>query len=222
MNILIISDVRLHREGLAGLLERAPTVNVVGAIDVESLPHYASLRTVDAVLLDVLPPECLKIVHPLRRSRRRIPIVAVGVREVESEVLACAAAGIDGYVPVNATADDLVAVLRGVMRQELVCSPKVAASLYNCVGLLSAVSAEPLTVRELEVIDLMNEGLSNKEIGRRLGIETSTAKNHVQNILLKLNVHRRGQAAAKLRALIRDRFASPDAVALPSAELIGN
>jgi DNA-binding NarL/FixJ family response regulator len=68
----------------------------------------------------------------------------------------------------------------------------------------------------------MNEGLSNKEIARRLGIEASTAKNHVQNILLKLNVHRRGQAAAKLRTLIRDRFDRGHAISLPSAELMGN
>jgi two-component system, NarL family, nitrate/nitrite response regulator NarL len=130
--------------------------------------------------------------------------------------------GIDGYVPVNAAADDLVAVLDGLKRDELLCSPKVAASLYNCVGLLQAVSAEPLTVRELEVVDLMNEGLSNKEIARRLGIEAATAKNHVQNILLKLNVHRRGQAVAKLRALIRDRFDRGYAISLPSGALIGN
>jgi DNA-binding NarL/FixJ family response regulator len=94
--------------------------------------------------------------------------------------------------------------------------------LYNCVGLLRAVSAEPLTVREIEVVDLMNEGLSNKEIARRLGIEASTAKNHVQNILLKLNVHRRGQAAAKLRTLIRDRFDQGDGISPPAGALIGN
>jgi two-component system, NarL family, nitrate/nitrite response regulator NarL len=135
---------------------------------------------------------------------------------VESEVLACAAAGVDGYVPLNATAEDLVAALRGVMRQELVCSPKVAASLYNCVGLLRSVSAEPLTIREIEVIDLMNAGLSNKEIARRLGIEASTAKNHVQSILSKLNVHRRGQAAAKLRGLIKDFLDPAAAISLPS------
>jgi two-component system nitrate/nitrite response regulator NarL len=222
MNVLIVSDVRLHREGLAALLDRVPTVNVVGAVDVNGALHHPSRRKTDAVLLDVAPPECLKIVHPLHRSRRRIRVIAIGVREVESEVLACAAAGIDGYVPVNAAADDLVAVLDGVMRQELVCSPKVAASLYNCVGLLRTVSAEPLTVRELEVIDLMNEGLSNKEIARRLGIEASTAKNHVQNILLKLNVHRRGQAAAKLRSLIRDRFEAEPTISLPSAEVTGS
>jgi len=222
MNVLIVSDVRLHREGLASLLDTVPAITVVGVVDVDSALRRPSRRTVDVLLLDLLPPECLKIVHRLRELHRRVRIVAIGVREVESEVLACAAAGIDGYVPVNAAADDLVAVLDGLKRHELVCSPKVAASLYNCVGLLRTVSAEPLTVRELEVIDLMNEGLSNKQIAHRLGIEASTAKNHVQNILLKLNVHRRGQAAAKLRALIRDRFGRGNVVTLPSAQLMGN
>jgi two-component system, NarL family, nitrate/nitrite response regulator NarL len=220
MNVLIVSDVRLHRDGLACLLEQVPTIAVVGAVGVERAPGYSPRRIPDAVLLDVLSPENLKIVQPLRRRRRRVRIVAIGVREVESEVLACAAAGIDGYVPINATADDLVAALAGVMRQELICSPKVAASLYNCVGLLRTVCAEPLTVREIEVIELMNEGLSNKEIARRLGIEASTVKNHVQNILLKLNVHRRGQAAAKMRALLKERFNPADALApamVPSA-----
>jgi len=222
MNVLIVSDVRLHREGLASLLDTVPAITVVGVVDVDSALRRPSRRTVDVLLLDLLPPECLKIVHRLRELHRRVRIVAIGVREVESEVLACAAAGIDGYVPVNAAADDLVAVLDGLKRHELVCSPKVAASLYNCVGLLRTVSAEPLTVRELEVIDLMNEGLSNKEIARRLGIETTTAKNHVQNILLKLNVHRRGQAAAKLRALIRDRFDRGDAISAPAGAFNGN
>ena len=76
---------------------------------------------------------------------------------------------------------------------------------------------EPLTVREREAIDLMNDGLSNRHIARHLGIEASTAKNHVQNTLQKLNVHRRGQAAAKLRALIRDRLPSVDASPLGNA-----
>jgi two-component system nitrate/nitrite response regulator NarL len=220
MNVLIISNVRLHRDGLACLLERVPTITLVEAIDVDAALDGALRKTVDAVLLDLPSTECQKVVHRLRRSRRRMRIVAVGVREVESEVLACAAAGIEGYVPVGAGTEDLVAVLHSVMREELVCSPKVAASLYNWVGMLRTVSSEPLTARELEVVDLMNEGLSNKEIARRLGIEACTAKNHVQNILLKLNVHRRGQATAKLRALIRDRFDAADPTSLSSAESV--
>jgi two-component system, NarL family, nitrate/nitrite response regulator NarL len=142
MNVLIVSDVRLHREGLACLLEPVPTITVVGVVDVGG---------------------ALNILHRLRQLHRRVRVVAIGVREVESEVLACAAAGIDGYVPVNAAADDLVAVLDGLKRDELVCSPKVAASLYNCVGLLRAVSAEPLTVRELEVVDLIRHRDSHCE-----------------------------------------------------------
>jgi two-component system, NarL family, nitrate/nitrite response regulator NarL len=217
MNVLIVSDVRLHREGVAALLGQIPEVRVIGAVDVTTALRHPPTRRANAAVLDLPASECQKIVPALRRLRRGMQIVAIGIREVESEVLACAAAGVDGYVPLDAAAEDLVIALRGAMRRELVCSPKVAAALYNCAGLLRAVSAEPLTVRELEVIDLMNEGLSNKEIARRLQIEASTAKNHVQNILSKLQVHRRGQAAAKLRALIKDSFGQEAAISLPSS-----
>jgi two-component system, NarL family, nitrate/nitrite response regulator NarL len=213
--VLIVSDVRLHRDGLAGLLGRIPAIHVVGAVDVEQASHRRPGEAVDAVLIDANSPRGLKCVQLLSRSRRT-RVVAIGIREVESEVLACAAAGVDGYVPLDAAAEDVAAVLASVMRRELVCSPKVAASLYKSAALLGAVSAERLTQRELEVVDLMNAGLSNKEIARRLGIGATTAKNHVQNILQKLQVHRRGQAAAKLRGMIRDRLEPAVAPAPPA------
>lgn len=124
----------------------------------------------------------------------------MGVREVEREILACAAAGIDGYVPTDAAVHDLVAVVESVMRDELVCSPKVAGSLYHSIASLSTDGGGGvvLTRRELQVVELMSRGLSNKEISRSLSIEPCTAKNHVQKILQKLGVHRRGQAAAKI------------------------
>ena len=101
---------------------------------------------------------------------------------------------------------DVVTVIESVMRGELVCSPKVAASLYHSISSLGTHGNVALTSRELEVVELMNRGLSNKEISLRLRIETCTAKNHVQNILHKLGVHRRGQAVAKLRGSIGERF----------------
>lgn len=198
--------MRLHRDGLVSLLQRVPSVNVVGSVELCDGLRCLSSKPVDALLVDGVSPENLKLVRSQLGLRRRTRVIAVGIREEESEVLACAAAGIDGYVPLDAAADDLVRVLDSVKRRELVCSPKVAASLYNCAALLASVSAEPLTFRELEVISLMNAGHSNKEIARRLSIEASTTKHHVQNILQKLNVHRRGQAAAKLRMLIRERL----------------
>lgn len=142
MKVLIISDARLHREVLGSLLERVPSVNVVGAIDVDSAFHNPPTQTADAALLDRLSSQSLKVVHSLRRSGHRLPIVVIGVREVESEILACAAAGIDGYVPVNATVEDLVAVLDSAVRGDLVGSPRVAASLYNCARLLRGCERE--------------------------------------------------------------------------------
>jgi DNA-binding NarL/FixJ family response regulator len=134
--------------------------------------------------------------------------VAVGVRETASDVLACAAAGIDGYVPIDAALIDMVTAIENVVRGELTCSPKVAASLYQCIGFPGRVIASPLTMRELQVAELINRGCPTKEIAWRLGVQPCTAKNHVRNILHKLQVRRRGQAAAKLRMLIGERFSA--------------
>jgi DNA-binding NarL/FixJ family response regulator len=143
-------------------------------------------------------------------------IVAFGIRETASEVLACAAAGIDGYVPMDAALGDMVTAIENVVRGELACSPKVAASLFHSIGSNgfskttiaagTAMAAAPLTARELQVADLMNRGCPTKEIAWRLGVRPCTAKNHIRNILHKLQVRRRGQAVAKLRTLIGERF----------------
>jgi two-component system, NarL family, nitrate/nitrite response regulator NarL len=108
-------------------------------------------------------------------------------------------------VPMDAALGDMVAAIENVVRGELVCSPKVAASLYQSIG-LSRSTDTSLTTRELQVAELMNRGLPTKEIAWRLGVQPCTAKNHVRNILHKLQVHGRGQAVAKLRNLIGERF----------------
>ena len=123
----------------------------------------------------------------------------MGVREIESEVLACAAAGIDGYVRMDAAVDELVTVVESVMRNELVCSPKVAASLYHSVASQGADGGAPLTGRELQVVELMSRGLSNKEIAKRLEISLHTVKNHIHNLLTKLDVESRYKAAALVK-----------------------
>jgi two-component system nitrate/nitrite response regulator NarL len=145
-------------------------------------------------------------VEALRKIWAKARMLAIGVTESASEVMACAAAGFDGYVPMDAALGDMVAAIENVVRGELACSPQVAASLYQCIGLSRAASATPLTARELQVAELMNRGLPTKEIAWRLGVQPCTAKNHIRNILHKLQVHRRGQAAAKLRGLIGERF----------------
>jgi two-component system nitrate/nitrite response regulator NarL len=206
IKLFILGDVRLHREGLALQLEGCPNVKVVGAGMLNDALRALRSTPADVALIDSVQLEISAVVETLRGALHRLRIVAMGVHEVESEVLACAAAGIDGYVRMDAAVDEVVTVVESVMRDELVCSPKVAASLYYSVASRGADSGGSLTSRELQVVELMNRGLSNKEISRNLRIETCTAKNHVQNILQKLGVHRRGQAAAKVRNSIAQRL----------------
>jgi DNA-binding NarL/FixJ family response regulator len=154
-------------------------------------------------------------IRALRERRPGTPIVGFGVEEVEGEVLACAEAGLAGYVPCDASLDDLVMRIQSVFRGELMCPPRIAASLFRRLESASAnaapaATALALTSREREVLTLIGGGLSNKEIAGRLNIEVSTVKNHVHNLLEKLQVTSRAQAAARLgtRVTTADRSRS--------------
>jgi two-component system, NarL family, nitrate/nitrite response regulator NarL len=216
ISVFIISHVRLHREGLAALLRGCPSIDVLGADNPQDTQDTLRVTPTDVALIDAVSPGNSHIVAALRQVCARVRILAVGIRETASEVLACAAAGIDGYVPMDAALGDMVAAIENVVRGELQCSPQVAASLYQCSGFSRAATIEsPLTMRELQVADLMNLGLPTKEIAWRLGVQPCTAKNHIKNILHKLKVHRRGQAAAKLRGLIGERFAVAEPIRVP-------
>ncbi len=209
IRVCIVSNVRLHREGLAALLRECPSIEVLGAISVQETRNAPPAAAADVALVDLLPPGDSEIVRALRKIRADMRIVAVGVRETASEVLACAAAGMDGYVTMDAALSDMVTAIENAVRGELACSPKVTASLYHCIGFRDfskTVVANPLTLRELQVADLINRGCPTKEIAWRLGVQPCTAKNHVRNILHKLQVRRRGQAVAKLRTLIGERI----------------
>ena len=205
IRIFIVSNVRLHREGLAALLRECPSIEVLGADSVQEAQNTLNTTATDVALIDAQSASVSEMVGPLRKICARVRILAVGIHETASEVLACAAAGIDGYVPMDAALGDMVAAIENVVRGELICSPKVAASLYQSIG-LSRSTDTSLTTRELQVAELMNRGLPTKEIAWRLGVQPCTAKNHVRNILHKLQVHGRGQAVAKLRNLIGERF----------------
>lgn len=111
--------------------------------------------------------------------------------------------GVAGFLPRDATLDDLAHTLTKVARGEAVCSSSVAGALLRRISTEAhqrTVTADHLTPREREVLVLIEQGLSNKQIAQRLGIEVRTVKNHVHNLLEKLRVQRRGEAAARLRS----------------------
>jgi DNA-binding NarL/FixJ family response regulator len=205
IRLLIVSDIRLYREGLAQLLGRERELSVVGtAADLDDgIGSIRELRP-DVVLLDRAMPGSIAFLRTARGLAPAPAIVALGVPEVDSEVLACAEAGVAGYVSREAGVPQLIATIQGVGRGELLCSPRIAAALLRRVTTLSSIQLPAagrsrLTAREIEVLSLLERGCGNKDIARQLGIEVATVKNHVHNILEKLRVRRRGEAAAHLR-----------------------
>jgi len=219
LRILVVSDVRIVQEGLCSLLVQRHEVDVVSTTDLRHAGDQSARLRPDVVLLDAARQDSLELVKDLVVSTPDSRVVAFGVKETEEEILALAAAGTAGYVRDSAASCDLVRVLEGVMCDELPCSARAAASLYRQVATLSQAgndpagehppSAAPLSRRELQIAQLIDCGLTNKAIARKLGIEAATVKNHVHNLCEKLNVHRRGEAVARIRALLRTHPLSP-------------
>jgi DNA-binding NarL/FixJ family response regulator len=133
-----------------------------------------------------------------------LQVLALGVVEREDMVIACAEAGIAGYVTPVSSIAELVHTIRCAARGEFSCPPRIAAGLLRRLAAIAPLAAPVdlphLTVREREIVRLIEHGLSNKEIGKRLGIQVATVKNHVHSILEKLGVARRADAVATLRS----------------------
>jgi DNA-binding NarL/FixJ family response regulator len=203
--IMILADIRLYREGLTEALRRREELTVVGtAPSGQTGIVRARVLLPDIALIDMAMLDSTATVRALIKDVPTIKIIALAVPETESHVMACAEAGIVGYVSREGSVEDLLATLERVERGEALCSPHIVAGLLRRVATLATVAGpvapvQRLTKRELEIVELIDQGLSNKEIARRLFVELSTVKNHVHNILEKLNVRHRGEAAAHLR-----------------------
>jgi two-component system nitrate/nitrite response regulator NarL len=202
LRVAVVAEVCLYREGIANCLALRRETEVVATAG-QRLDALDLLRRThpDVLLLDLATPGAAEIVREARGATR---VVALAITETADGVLACAESGVCGYVTRDASMEDLVRTLQAVARDELVCPPSIAASLFRHVGELAsrrdgAQAPDALTPREREVVALIGQGLSNKEISRRLTIGLSTVKNHVHNVLEKLHVSRRSAAAARLR-----------------------
>lgn len=205
LRLFVIAAIRLYREGLAAVLAKLPDIAEV-ATAADGRQGIGCVREFEPhiVLLDMSLLDSSETARALVRVLPAVQVVALGVPETEMHVLACAEAGIAGYVPRDGSLGDLVVTLRAVARGETVCSPRISASLMRRVAVLAQLGqgARPvarLTTREKEVVDLVALGLANREIAGQLGIELCTVKNHVHNILEKLGVRHRRDVAAFIR-----------------------
>jgi two-component system nitrate/nitrite response regulator NarL len=202
--VLVVASVRLYREGLAAVLGRDDRLDVVGT----AAGHHEAVEAVrrqtpDVAVLDPGGDDAEDIVRELAGAAPAVPVVALAVSETDADVVAWAEAGVAGYVTRDGSLDDLVTAVLCAAEGELACSPRMAAALLRRVRAVAGSGAEEpgpaLTAREVEIGRLIEQGLSNKEIAQQLHIELPTVKNHVHRILEKLGVHRRAEAAVRLR-----------------------
>ena len=206
IRVLVIEDNPLLRDGLAALLDAQPDLMVVAAADEPD----AGLRRIQetrphVVLVDAFlgSHSSHRLVESVRTMAPEARVIVMDLLPVEEDVVEFVKAGAAGFVAKRARIDDLVATVRAVAGGAKVVLPPLTGALFSYIAkravgrATSAVAdAARMSKREREIIDLIAEGLSNKDIARRLHIATDTVKSHVHNILEKLALHTRLQIAA--------------------------
>lgn len=209
--VIVVSDVLLYRHGLTASLERDGRLDVIAAISAADADVAAATRSPDALLLDASAEQGLTLARRLRSSCPALRLVGFGISGGAASLIACAESGLSAFVDRDGTVNALVSAVLSAIKGELNCSPRVTALICDRLASLAGVKAEasePLTRREREVAALIAEGLSNKEIAIDLRIGPATVKNHVHNILDKLNVPRRSAIPARLRETAPARTAA--------------
>lgn len=204
ITVAVIEDNRLVREGLAALLSQLPDLDVVMASDTadcESLKRVAPR----VVLLD-LGLDNGNSLAAAERVRDELPeakVIVMDLMPVHEEIVEYVNVGVVGFIMKDATLEELAGTIRSVAAGVSVLPPQMAGSLFSQIARDAVASVGPasmeavrMTPRERQVVDLIAEGLSNKEIAKRLHIATHTVKSHVRNIMEKLTLHSRLQIAA--------------------------
>lgn len=215
IRVFIVDDNRLFREGLVSMLSEQEGLVVVGtAADGCQVLEQIKDLSPHVALIDIGLPgkDGIEVTQALYKSLPEVKVIIMGMPDLTDEIMACIEAGAVGYILKEASFDHLVDTIRSANRGESFCSPRMAGSLFSRIAELAGEQmprdAIKLTPREVEIINKIAEGLSNKEIAQRLSVEVQTIKNHIHNILDKLQLHNRLEAVqyARERNLLKENL----------------
>jgi DNA-binding NarL/FixJ family response regulator len=205
IRIFLVEDNRILREGIAATIKAEPDMTVVASsagnggtlADVRKLrPHIILLD------LSLRNQNGTRLVSSLSKEFPDVKLIGMGLVSSQVDIIELVEAGASGFILKDATVEDFLGSIRSVARGTKVLPPLLAGSLFSHViesalkkGKGKLTNAVRMTKREREIITLIAEGLSNKEIAQRLNVATYTVKSHVHNILEKLALHSRLQIA---------------------------
>lgn len=202
IHVLVVSECAVYREGLRTLLASCEGITVAGvAGDADEAAAFASRanQAPDLFLLDMSSRDAVPGARRLLASLGSVRIVALNATATDDAVAEYANLDVVGLAMPETPLDELVRSIELAAHGVTVCPPAVASALLRRVKAVSGSDNavdRVLTVRERQIIALVREGLSNKEIAQRLTVAVPTVRNHIHNILAKLGAHSRGEAAS--------------------------
>jgi len=205
IRVLLVDDHVLFRKGLASLIDPLEDMEVVGeAGDGREALERARELMPDLILMDIHMPgwDGLKATQLIKEEMPYVKIVMLTISDDNEDIFEAIKSGAQGYLLKNLEPEELFELIRGVYRGEAPISGLTAARILDEFARLAqketwvSDSGESLTPREKDVLQLVAQGATNKEIASQLFIAESTVKNHLRNILAKLHVQNRVQAAA--------------------------
>jgi len=205
IKVMIVDDHALFRRGLQMVLANEEDIEVVAESGdgVDAVEKAKSARP-DVILMDVRMPKRtgLEATAAIREILPESKIVMLTVSDEEADLYEALKAGALGYLLKDLAIEEVAAAIRSVQAGHSLITPSMATKLLTEFSALSAKANEEkkpsptLTEREIDVLKLAAQGLGNRDIAKRLGISENTVKNHVRNILSKLQLHSRGEAVA--------------------------
>jgi len=203
ITVVVIDDNRVLREALAGMLDAVADMHAIASPDADFAALAAAKPHV--LLLDVglRDDDSLRVATLLTKEHPDAKIIVMDLFPVHEEIREFVNAGVAGFVLKDASFEEFVATIRSVAGGKKVLPPQMAESLFSQIAKAAdgpddarTLDDVRMTRREREVIELIGEGLSNKEIAKRLNIASHTVKSHVRNVMEKLALHSRLQIAA--------------------------
>ncbi|HZB96292.1 MAG TPA: response regulator transcription factor [Herpetosiphonaceae bacterium] len=197
IRILLADDHPIVREGLAAVLSTQPEFEIVGqANDGAEAVDLASALKPDIVVLDLAMAQLdgVQALRAMRTENKDLKVLVFTASETDDRIIGAVQAGAQGYLLKGAPREELFSAIRVIAKGGSLLSPVVAARLLERMGGPVTSLSEPLTEREREVLQLVAQGLQNKEIAARLGIRERTVKFHVSTILGKLGAANRVEA----------------------------
>jgi DNA-binding NarL/FixJ family response regulator len=214
ITILLADDHNLFREGLAGILNSQPDMQVIGQANdgLEAILMAEDLKP-DLVLMDIQMPGCdgLEAARKIKRDSSEIVVVMLTVRDEDEKLFEAIKCGAQGYLLKSIRSREMLDMVRSAMKGEAAISPRLAGRMLEEFRRMSRIlpvhsddDIVDLTLREQEVLSLAASGAADKEIASNLNISLATVKTHMRNILAKLQVNSRREAAreAKRRGLL--------------------